>query len=164
MIYCCHTTQSHPVVTAYPSIICCLDVLMLREGCDLTPTPFKEKNTLGIDGDELETRYSLSKGTSGKKSKSVDLIFGLNTLCYQFVELKFRSDNFRWLDKSSFLQKVNGTKIALGGKTNVNQTYYIVFKTNKVQQARNYLFRQNPILNSDFKVVDINGLFSIFFS
>ena len=165
MIYCINSTLSHPRVIAFPRIINCIDSILLKEGCDIVPTPFHGKDMKGIDGDALEEEYSISEGRgANNKAKSMDLIFGLNTSIFQFVEFKFRSNNFRFLDKSSFAEKVVGSSTALGSSTSISQTYYIIFRSNKVQQARNYLFRQHPTLNSKYKAVDINRLYSIFFT
>ena len=165
MIYSKKTTLSHPAVTAFPSIINCIDSILLNEGCDIVPTPFQGKDLKGIDGDELEKQYSISAGHGeNNKAKSMDLIFGLNTSVFQFVEFKFRSKNFRHLDKSSFAEKVAGSSAALGTSTSISQTYYIIFKSNKVQQARNYLFRRHPTLDNKYKAVDVNQLYSMFFS
>ena len=137
----------------------------MKEGCDIVPTPFHGKDLKGIDGDALEEQYSVSVGRGvSNKAKSMDLIFGLNTAIFQFVEFKFRSNNFRFLDKSSFAQKVAGSSNALGVSHSISQTYYIIFRSNKVQQAKRYLFRQHPKLDNKYKAVDINGLYSKFFS
>ncbi|MBD3583910.1 hypothetical protein [Flavobacterium selenitireducens] len=143
--------------------------LFQGEGCALIASPFSLSDYIVINGDQLEAESTLAAGkTVFQKSKSVDLIFGVesvdgNVKEFQFVELKLRTKNFFHLDKFSFRDKVNSSTIALGTSEKISSKYYIVFKKEILNQAERFLFRINPKLNNDFKAIDPEGLHALFF-
>jgi len=167
MKYCSNLTQNHCLSQSNPQILDCIDAILIREGCDVIPSPFNPSQYIVIDGDELEAVVAVQSGRGlHNKSKSMDIVFGITDTSsneLQLVELKLNCTNFYRLNKNSFAQKVAGTQNALGASVSISSTYYIVFKVSTLQQGRRYLFRQHPRLNSSFKAVDVNGLFAKFF-
>lgn len=162
MKYCAVTTCSHPVLLSIEGVLKCIDGILVDEGCDVTPSPFFSKNIKVIDGDELEKKYSkiIQRGSF---KKSVDLIFGLNTGVFQLVELKFKSDTFKYLNKSSFNEKIEGSTEILGSTTGYSKKHILIFQVSKKNQAINYLFRQYPRLSPEYKVLDVNELYNLYF-
>ncbi|MCP4439087.1 MAG: hypothetical protein GY810_09110 [Aureispira sp.] len=167
MKYCSNLTRNHCVSKNDPQILSCINRILSKDGCDVNPPPFNPLTYIVIDGDALEAVAAIKSGRGlHRKAKSMDIAFGItngSSNQIQLVELKFNCTTFYRLDKTSFAQKVSGTKSALGTSVNISSSYYIVFKVSTLQQGRRYLFRQNPRLNSNFKAVDINGLFAQFF-
>lgn len=162
MKYCKQLTQSHIVIKNFPSVLKNINQLLIKEGCTFN-NPFSSCDKNVIDGDELEELTAIKENRV--KAKSMDLVFGIKNSSaskFQLVELKLNCTTFFYLDKSSFLGKVLGTKNALGGN-NFSKDYYIIFRDNVLQQAKRYLFRANPRLNNQFKAIDVGGLYSKFF-
>lgn len=169
MKYCEQLTGNHLQSITYPMILCELNWLLKEEGCKLVPSPFDSNNSLVINGDELEKQITYASGkTDYDKNKSVDLIFGVKSVDnsineFQFVELKLNSTSCFFMDKFSFRDKVQSSIIAMGSSKIFAKKYYIVFQKNQLNQGERYLFRQQPVLDKDFKATDIEGFHKLFF-
>lgn len=169
MKYCQELTKNHSQSIAYPGILCELNGMLKKEGCQLSPSPFDAINSLVIDGDELEKLITYAAGkTDYDKNKSVDLIFGVKSadnskVELQFVELKLNSKTCFFMDKFSFRDKVQSSINAMGNSLAYGKKYYIIFQKNNLNQGERFLFRQQPILDKDFKATDIEGLYKLFF-
>ncbi|MBD3863261.1 hypothetical protein [Olleya marilimosa] len=161
-------TKKIGILSSCGSSIRDIEDVLKDEGCDVLPSPFCTKSIDVIDGDELESIDA--KNTSrGSKNKSVDVVFGVEDdgdsllQSYVFVELKFRTKTFTTLDKDSLKEKVKCSSKLCGVGKDLYQFQYLVFSKNKVNWARHYLFRTNPILNSTFKAISISKLYDQFF-
>ncbi len=165
MLYCKQSTVNHSIIKIYPEILEQISVILRREGCNLTPSPFEDTSFPVINGDKLEEVKA--KAEARNKNKSADIIFAIDDgeVIMQMIELKLRTtSNFTYFDKFSLRGKMDSTSLALDSSIKLSKKYYIVFKSNVLNQARRYLFRQNPRLDNDFKAIDVNGLFDLFFS
>lgn len=169
MKFCEQSTIQHPKVVKYVNILNDMFFILDKEGCLLNEkSPFYNKKFSIIDGDELENFYCIDDGRDlSTKNKSVDIIFafdGLTSKELQFVELKLRcKDKFYHLDKTSFRQKVNSSKIAIGNHIPVSKKHLIVFEKSVLNQAIHFLNRINPVLGNDFVAIDIDQLHKKFF-
>ncbi|WP_408023655.1 hypothetical protein [Tenacibaculum sediminilitoris] len=162
-------TIKYPLAVNYPNILEDIYSILTKEGCNSSSSSFKDKEITVIDGDKLEGEISRTAGR--RQYKSIDIIFIIeNTLVrketlIQLVELKCNCTTFASLgDKKSFTQKVRGAESNLGQFTPTSNTYYIIFEDNYIQQARRYLFRSHPVLNSQFKAIKAKQLFELFFN
>lgn len=158
-------TVSHPICAGY-NVLTDINGVLLRDGCDVIPTPFLGREIQVIDGDELERFASIA--FSRQVNKSVDIMFAIEnaerSIQYcQLVELKFNCTNFYYLLKDSFQEKVEGSKLAMGSRYQFSPFVYIVFNSRVINQARRYLFRTNPSLNNTFKAIVIDRLSNLFF-
>ncbi|HFK5584560.1 TPA: hypothetical protein ACGZ92_000744 [Elizabethkingia anophelis] len=170
MKYCSVSTVNHEKAIHFPSIIENVYDVFLKEGCDLElSSPFSNKNIMVINGDELENKFCFMDGRNlSSKNKSVDVIFiakqdliGLNLI---FVELKLNSKkNFYTLNKSSFRDKTDNSQKAMGSSVPSSKKHYIVFNSRVINEAKRFLFRQNPVLDNDFVALTIVDLYRKFF-
>lgn len=168
MKYSLKHTRNHPIITQFP--ICLIDIenLLVKDGCDVIPSPFYNTNTLIIDGDELEKNTAVLEDRKDKHN-STDVIF----ICsngekeqVQLVELKFNfkeeaKNPLRNLIKEELERKVKFTSMIFSNTTVVNRHYLIVFRKNLKQQARYKLQRFFP--NRNYEAIDIDDLKISFF-
>lgn len=170
MKYCENLTKTHSQSVAYPAILIELNKLLKSEGCKLNPSPFDSIDSIVINGDELEKLLTYSMGkTDYDKNKSVDLIFGVksdddSSKEFQLVELKLNSTTFYHLNKMSFRDKVQCSVNAMGTSTSFAKKCYVIFQTNALNEGIRFLFRQQPVLDRDFKATDVVGLHKLFFA
>lgn len=167
MKYCKTSTINHVTTVKFNKILIDIYDILKKEGCKLKfKSPFYKKKIYVIDGDNLETLLKIEEGRT-YKNKSTDIIFAIcdiSKIEIQFVELKLNcKDKFYHLDKSSFRAKVNSSKLAIGNQFPFSKKNIIVFNTNVLNQAKNFLFRINPILNNDFVALDVHELYKKFF-
>jgi hypothetical protein len=170
MKFCEQTTIGHPTVLKYQNILDEMFLILDKEGCVLKDnSPFFNNNFNIIDGDKLEDFFCFDDARDlSSKNKSVDIIFAFDGLAskeLQFVELKLRcKDKFYHLDKTSFRQKADSSKKAIGNHIPVAKKHLIVFEKSVLNQAKHFLYRINPVLGNDFVAVDVNELYIKFFN
>ncbi|WP_313032238.1 hypothetical protein [Soonwooa sp.] len=170
MKHCNISTINHEKVRLFPSIVEDIHDVFLRDGCELkNASPFYDKQIMVINGDELENNFCFldSRNLSSKK-KSVDIIFIAKELDKKemfFTELKLNSkENFYKLNKFSFRDKANNSFRAMGTSVPLSKKYFIVFSSKVINEARRFLYRQNPKLNNDFVAITTMEFYAKFFN
>lgn len=169
MKYCSISTVNHEKVRLHPEIVENIHDIFVKDGCELGAlSPFIDKNFMVINGDELENRFCFFDGRNlSSKRKSVDVIFVCKDSVNKFlifVELKLNSkENFYKLDKFSFRDKANNSNKAIGCSFPVSKKYYIIFSDKVINEAKRFLYRQNPKLDNDFVALTTIELYRKFF-
>lgn len=171
MKYCDRCTIMHNRVSTFPLIVEDIYDIFQKDGCELSTTsPFFGENYMVINGDELERNFCFLDGRNlSTKKKSVDIIFLVKDVSNKqeviFVELKLNSkENFHKLNKSSFRDKTDNSKKAMGNTVAFSRKYYIIFNSKVINEAKRFLYRQNPRLNNDFVALTTIEIFNKFFN
>jgi hypothetical protein len=165
MKYCSHTTSTHAIAVSYGTVLIELNTLIARES--LVPTsPLFDSGTLVIDLDLAEE--IAAKTARRLPNSSMDMAIGLmdsvtKTSTMLLVEIRLNYTNPNNLVRSKLDAKVSGSKYILSNMPPIAPEIIFIFATNYVQQAINRLFRMVPMVNSPFKVMDVNQLKATYF-
>lgn len=165
MKYCGTTTTNHPVSIMYPRCLQDINTVNIREGYTEHVSLFEDAE-LVINLDYVEGQIASKEKRS--PVKSMDMAFGITNdkasiKQMVMVELRFNYVNMKNLTRPELIKKVAGSLLALGTHIPVYKDYIFVFQKNLKAQAKNRFFRMDPKIGSNFIVMDIYDLKTIFF-
>jgi hypothetical protein len=170
MKYCNTTTINHPIAQTYSDCLQNINHILFNDSqdCHGYIVPNFENNEIVINLDDVETKLTNDLGRL-EKNMSMDLAFGLSNSDSTnqemlMVELRLNYLNPNNLKKEKIDGKVTGSILALGNHTPIHEKYIFIFKTNQVAEAKNRLFRMIPTVNSNYIVMDLENLKSIYFN
>ncbi len=141
------------------------DDLNLNDGFVETPDLF-EYDTIVLNMDCVETRNAFAEHRDNRRS--MDCAFGIEsneTIDQEIlmVELRYNYLNLKNLTRQELIEKVAGTTLALGGSVQIHKESIFIFQKSLKEQARSRLFRMNPRVPSEFIVMDIYELKTLYF-
>ncbi len=160
MKYCAQTTQDHKIAVEHECLQG-LDELMIQEGY-IGATPFFHPQVQILNLDIAESKVAAKE--MRVPNKSMDLAFGLRDDSLNglkkmlLVELRFNYINMRNLKRSDLIGKVQESKLIMENNPEVEGYFIFIFQTNIKAQATNRFFRMNPVVPSEYVVMDINDL------
>jgi hypothetical protein len=164
MKYSLEHTKNHFVITKFPESLVDIEELIKRDSDNYLASPFFNSQTLVIDGDGLEKL--IAREQKREQNNSMDAIFVCSNLQkkhIQLIDFKFNCGNPNNIVRQELLNKVNGSKTALGVNPEIHETYYIVFREGLKAQARSRFQRMIPSINNQFVPIYIEELKNLYF-
>ncbi|MCQ4142241.1 hypothetical protein [Chryseobacterium sp. EO14] len=157
-------TLKHVIAISYANCVKDYNQIVLDEDDSINLLPTIFDNVQVIDLDCVEKKLA---GNERRNQKStMDTTFAISDslrLEMLLVELRFNYINLANLNRKKLLDKVAGSTSILGSSIKINNDYIFIFKSNLIEQAKNRLLRMNPVIPSNYIVMDLQTLFDTYF-
>jgi hypothetical protein len=153
-------TLNHMESVNKPECLKNLNDLIIKEGYDGVNNVFDNEVTI-LDLDCVESKNAMKERRTNRSS--MDCTFAIEdeitgNVEMLLVELRFNYVNMQNLTRRKLLDKVSGSRIALGSSVKINDDNIFIFKSELKEQAKSRLFRMLPKIPNNYLVMDMLDL------